>query len=181
MFALLKLFVDLCRFRAAPQDLPYSHFLMVLCIVCYFAVGFAISLSEQSLGLAVVTAGADTGLMIGLAFLGLWIRDTIPRAVQTITALAGTGTLFELVGWPLVTFLQQLEEGEASILSLLLLGLVIWNISVIGNILRHALNIPMWVGTGVALLYIYTSLRVMSVVFGLASQIRTMPPQRTSS
>lgn len=165
MFALLKMFIDLCRLRAEPQNLPYSNFLMLFCIGCYFLLGFAVSIQGQGFGLAVVSAGADTGLIIGLAYLGLWIRDSIPRAVQTITALTGTGALFELLGWPLVTFLQQLEKGETSNLSLLLLALVIWNITVIGNILRHSLEVPMWVGTGIALLYIYTSLRVMAALY----------------
>ncbi len=165
MLALLRVFIDLCRFRSAPQELPYSQFLVGICVGCYFMVGFAISLSEQAFGQAIIIATADTGLMVGLAYLGLWVRDSIPRATQTITALAGTGTLFELVGWPLVTFLQTLEEGEASSISLLLLGLVIWNIAVIGNILRHAMDLPMWIGTSIALLYIYTSLRVMSVLY----------------
>lgn len=165
MSSLLRIFFDLCRFRSAPQDLPYSKFLMALCVACYFLVGFAIALAEQPLGQSIITASADAGLMVGLAYLGLWVRDFMPRVTQTITALAGTGTLFELIGWPLVTFLQTLEEGETSSLSLLLLGLVIWNIAVIGNILKHALEIPMWIGTGIALLYIYTSIRVMSVLY----------------
>jgi len=165
MFALLKMFIDLCRLQAKPQDLPFSQFLMLFCIGCYFLLGFAVSIQEQKFGLAILSAGADTGLMVGLAFLGLWVRDSLPRAVQTITALTGTGALFELVGWPLVTFLQQLNEGETSNLSLVLLALVIWNITVIGNILRHSLEVPMWVGTGIALLYIYTSLRVMAVLY----------------
>ena len=165
MFALLKMFVDLCRLQAKPQELPHSQFLMLFCIGCYFLLGFAVSIQEQGFGLSVLSAGADSGLMVGLAYLGLWVRDSIPRAVQTITALTGTGALFELVGWPLVTFLQQLNEGETSNLSLVLLALVIWNITVIGSILRHALEVPMWVGTGIALLYIYTSLRVMAVLY----------------
>lgn len=165
MLSLLIMFVDLCRFRAAPQDLPYSQFLMALCLGCYFMVGLAISLDEQVFGQAIIIAAADTGLMVGLAYLGLWVRDSIPRSTQTVTALAGTGTLFQLVGWPLVTFLQTLEEGETSTLSLVLLGIVIWNIAVIGNILRHALDLPMWIGTGIALLYVYTQLRVMSVLY----------------
>ena len=165
MFALLKMFVDLCRLQAKPQELPHSQFLMLFCIGCYFLLGFAVSIQEQEFGLSILSAGADTGLMIGLAYLGLWVRGSIPRAVQTITALTGTGALFELVGWPLISFLQQLNEGETSNLSLVLLALVIWNITVIGNILRHALEVPMWVGTGIALLYIYTSLRVMAVLY----------------
>lgn len=164
MLALLKLYRDLCLLRAAPQDLPFSRFLMLLSIVCYALVGLGVSLLDQDLGLSLVSAGVDAALMIGLAYLGLWIRDRIPRAVQTITALTGTGAFFGLLGWPLIASLQQVADDTPSSLSLLLLGLIVWNMVVIGHILRHALDIPLWVGTGVALMYIYTSIRVMSVL-----------------
>jgi hypothetical protein len=164
MLALLKLYRDICLLRAAPQDLPFSHFLMLLCILCYALVGLGVSLLDQGLGLSLLSAGVDTALMIGLAYLGLWIRDRGARAVQTITALTGTGAFFGLLGWPLIASLQQVADNTPSSLSLLLLALIVWNITVIGHILRHALDIPLWVGTGVALLYIYTSIRVMSVL-----------------
>jgi hypothetical protein len=165
MFALLTMFADLCRMRVKPEHLPHSQFLMLFCIGCYFFLGLATSILEQGFGLAVLAAGADTGLMVGLTYIGLLMRDSAARAVQTITALTGTGALFELVGWPMVIFLQQLEEGESSSLSLVLFALVIWNIMVIGNILRYALNVPMWVGTSIALLYIYITLRVVAVLY----------------
>ena len=169
MFALLTMFVDLCRMRAKPQDLPHSQFLMLFCIGCYFLLGLATSILEQGFGLAILAAGADAGLMVGLTYLGLLMRGTSARAVQTITALTGTGALFEFIGWPMIIFLQQLEEGQSSSLSLVLFALVIWNIMVIGNILRHALNVPMWVGTSIALLYIYVTLRVMAVLYATVS------------
>jgi hypothetical protein len=168
MFALLTMFVDLCRMRVKPEDLPHSHFLMLLCIGCYFLLGFATSVLEQGFGLAILAAGADTGLMVTLAYLGLQMRGFSARAVQTITALTGTGALFEFVGWPMVIFLQQLEEGQSSSLSLVLFALIIWNIMVIGHILRHALNVPMWVGTSIALIYIYITLRVINVLYAAA-------------
>ena len=168
MFALLTMFVDLCRMRAKPQHLPYSQFLMLFCIGCYFLLGFATSVLEQGFGLAILAAGADTGLMVGLTYIGLQMKGSSTRAVQTITALTGTGALFELVGWPMVIFLQQLEEGQSSSLSLVLFALVIWNVMVIGNILRHAFNVPMWVGISIALLYIYITLRVIAVLYGTA-------------
>jgi hypothetical protein len=138
---------------------------MTLCVGSYFIAGFAVAIDDQAFGQSIIIASVDTSLLVALAYLGLWARDSIPRATQTITALAGTGTLFELLGWPLVTYLQTLQEGETSGLALLLPVLVIWNIAVIGNILKHALEIPMWIGTGIALLYIYTAIRVMSVLY----------------
>lgn len=165
MPALLTMFVDLCRMQTKPQDLPHSQFLMLLCIGCYFLLGLATSILDQGFGMAFLAAGADTGLMVGLTTLGLQLRGFSSRTIQTITALMGTGALFELVGWPMVIFLQQLEEGQSSSLSLVLFALVIWNIMVIGNILRYALGVPTWVGTTIALLYIYITLRAMNILY----------------
>ena len=168
MLALLIMFVDLCRMRTRPQDLPHSQFLMLICIGCYFLLGLATAVLEKGFGLAILAAGADTVLLVSLAYFGLHMRGYSARAIQTITALTGTGALFELVGWPMVIFLQQLEEGQSSSLSLVLFALVIWNIMVIGNILRYALDVPMWVGVSIALLYIYVTLRVMAVLYATA-------------
>lgn len=161
MNALLNVFIDLCRLKAAPQDLPYSQFLMALTIAAYLLLGLGISSMEQSLGLALLSAGVDTGLMIGLAYLGLWIKSAKERLVQTTTALCGTGAIFEFISWPLVGLLQQASDDSPNSLGLLLILFFVWIIAVIGNILRHALEMPLWLGIGISLLYVYTSLRVM--------------------
>jgi hypothetical protein len=161
MNALVFLIINIMRLKAAPQDLPCSRFLMMLCIGSYLLMGLVISLLDQPFGLALLSAGIDTVLLIGLAYLALWIRNYKDRTIQTVTAFAATGTLFEFIGWPLVAYLQQTSADNPSSLSLLLLLLIVWNISVIGHILRHAVDVPMWIGTGIALLYIYTSIRVM--------------------
>ena len=161
MNALLTLLIDIMRLRAAPQDIPFSRFLMLLSIGSYLLMGLVISLLDQDAGLALLSAGIDTVMLIGLAYLALWIRNYQARAVQTITAFAATGTLFEIMGLPLVAYLQTTSADDPSSLSFLLLALIIWNITVIGHILRHAVEVPMWIGTSIALLYIYTSIRVM--------------------
>lgn len=164
MKALFMIFIDLCRLRGGPQDLPHSPFLLLVSIASYALVGLGVSLLDQSPGLAMLSVLVDTGLLLSLAWLGLWVRNHPARLVQTLTALTGTGTLFGLLGWPLIAWLQQIGENTPSSLALLLLALVIWNIAVIGNILRHALDLPIWLGSGVALLYVYTSIRVMSAL-----------------
>lgn len=161
MKALLTLLINIMRLKAAPQNLPCSRFLMLFCIGSYLLMGLVISLLDQSFGLALLSAGVDTVLLIGLAYLALWVRGYQGRAIQTIIAFTSTGTLFELMGWPLVAYLQQTSADNPSNLSLLLLVLIVWNITVIGHILRHAVDVSIWIGTGIALLYIYTSIRVM--------------------
>ncbi|NOX92368.1 MAG: hypothetical protein GXP18_07960 [Gammaproteobacteria bacterium] len=161
MNALVIQIFNIMRLRAAPQDLPHSRFLMLLCISSYLLMGLVIASLDQTFGLALLSAGVDTVLLVGLAWLALWVRGYQNRIIQTVTAFAATGTLFELTGWPLVAYLHQVSTDDPSSLSILLLALIIWNISVIGHILRHAVDVPMWIGTGIALLYIYTSIRVM--------------------
>jgi hypothetical protein len=161
MTALFTLIFNIMRLKAAPQDLPSSYFLMLFCSAAYLLLGLFIALLDQTFGLALLSAGVDTVLLIALAGLALWVRSYQGRTIQTITALTATGTLFELMGWPLVAYLQTTSATDPSQLSLLLLLLIVWNIAVIGHILRHAVDVSIWIGTGIALMYIYTSIRVM--------------------
>ena len=165
MTALLKLFIDLCRLRTAPQEVPHSQLLLLLTAASYFLVALGVSLLDQSLGLALISAAVDTALLAALAYISLWITGHHERLRQTLIALLGTGTLFGLLGWPVIAMLQQVPEGQTSNLGLVLLGLIIWNIVVIGHILRHALDMAMWIASGIALFYIYTSIRVMSALY----------------
>lgn len=172
MNALALIFINLCRLRAGPQDLPYSPLLLGLSILGYALVGLGVALLDQALNWALISTGVDTLLLLGLAWLGLWVRERLPRAVQTMTALTGTGMLFGLMGWPVIGWLQRMGDNPSSLLALILFLLIIWNIAVIGNILRHALDLPLWLGAGVALLYVYTTLRVMSILH-LPAQVPT--------
>jgi len=161
MNALIILILNIMRLRAAPQDLPHSRFLMLLFVGSYLLMGIIISLLDQTLGLSLLSAGIDTAMLVGLAYLALWIRGYQGRTVQTVTALVATGTLFEIISYPLVAYLQQTSVDNPSNLSILLLLLIIWNIAVIGHILRHAIDVALWLGIGISLLYVYTSMRVM--------------------
>ena len=71
MNALLTLLIDIMRLRAAPQDIPFSRFLMLLSIGTYLLMGLVISLLDQDAGLALLSAGIDTVMLIGLAYLAL--------------------------------------------------------------------------------------------------------------
>lgn len=165
MPTLIKLFFDICLLRANPEDLPYSKVLQNLSILGYALVGLVISIMGQSFGNAALAAVVDTGLLVGLAYASLWIRSFLRRSTQTITALAGTGVIFSIVSFPIMVWLQGITNDQPSTVSLLLLILITWNVAVIGHILKSALSIPFWAGIGIAIMYVYTSLRVMSILF----------------
>lgn len=165
MLKLLMFFADLCRLRSAPQELPFSRALMLTTSLLYAVVGFAMSALEQDFSHSLLATAVDVALLAALAYVSLWITGHTERFTQTFTALTGIGVLFNIIGFPIIALLQQVPEGESSNLSLVLLILIVWNIVVIGHILRHALEMAMWLACGIALLYIYTSIRVMSALY----------------
>ena len=115
MFKLITLFIDLCRFRANPQDLPSSHVLKYVTIMTYTGVGLVIALLNQSMTQAVISVIVDLAMLLGLAYAGLWVRDFKGRTTQTITALTGTGTIIGLVQLPLMVWLQSIETDTVNL------------------------------------------------------------------
>ncbi len=165
MFSLLSVFIEICRFRAGPQDIPYSRLLLVLTIAAYFLIGLATSPLEQAIP-KTISSMADTTMLMGFTLAGLWVRNLPRRGTQTLTALAGTGVVFGLVSLILFLAFPGLRISEPSIFSsILILALVIWNIAVMGHILKSSLEMPLWAGIGIAVLYVYTSLRVTGAIY----------------
>ena len=146
MLAIVKYFVDICLFRANAEDAPASQFLMVFTLGVYALLSLIILTVDYALGKAILTVIVGIAMLVGLALAGLWIRSFMDRARQTITALAGTGIVFDFINLPLV-LLSSHFPAEELVLPLFLLYLtLIWNITVISHILKSALSIPFWAG-----------------------------------
>lgn len=170
MLRTLKLFVHMCLLRANPQDLPHSVALAALTLLVYTTLSYVLALSSTKPGTALLAALVDTGMLVGLAYAGLWVLDLKPRMTKLVTALAGSGAVWQLVALPVMGLLAS-ASGEipnntlAGLSYLLLLALVFWAIAIVGHILRHALNLKFYFALGIAVLYVYTSMRVGSALF----------------
>lgn len=169
MHKLLLRFLDICRFRAGPQDLPASKFLMALMLIAYGFLALLLTLGEKEIGTAIQMAIADTLLLAALAFVVLWVRDFTARYVQLLTAMAGCLALLSLVLWPIL-LLQQLgvEAGGGFYLivsSIFLWIWLIWDAGVIAHIFRHALDTSIWMGLILSFFYLFLSYRLMRTLF----------------
>ena len=149
--ALLNYFVDLCLLRTAPQDLPASALLLRMSVALYVVIGVVMIVNSD---ITVVTAFAvnlfEVLLMLTTLFLGLRLYGRSSRFQQTATALMGSGVLLGLLTLPLIGGSHQAQSTEAALLMLVLL---IWNLVVIGHILRHAFDI--WFGWAVLIAGLY--------------------------
>ena len=167
MDKLLLMFFDVCRLRAAPQDLPTSRSLLVSSLAVYAALALMLSWVQMTPGKALIAAAFDTLLMALLSYVLLWARLMPQRWPQTCTALAGSGSILQVVALPITLWQKQFgpEDSMALIPMLLLLVLLFWNLVVVGHILRHALSTNLGVGAVLATIYMYVSLSVMKVLF----------------
>ena len=164
MAALLRFFVQLAMLRRGPQDLPPSSALLVLLALLSVAVGT--NNGAELFGGVRPAFGAnllDLLLSLVLVFALLQIKGRLARWLQTMTAILGLGVLAGLV----ILLLRPLAEaiGVAQLATLVDLILAIWLHVALGNVLRHALDIPLLAGVIIMLSYTVIAINVIARVF----------------
>lgn len=167
MKALINYLVDLCLLRATPQDLPASNVLLVLFAAINVLVGVAmVADARPALSAALFESAFSVVLMLGILYLGLKVMKKPNRFVQTGSALMGAELVLSLLTLPLISWSRQGASSEAG---LLLLVLLTWSLVVLGHILRHAFDIKMGMGIGIALLYTLVSWNLLFMIFPTAA------------
>ena len=165
MAALIHYFWRLCRLQAVPQDLPPSRGLLATSLLLYLAVGWLLEyitgdFAEDSA--ALITAAGGTAVMVVLINLLLAVAQKPERAVQTLTALAGSQVVIGLVAWLLHLLLGDVAQGRLILPQLMLL---LWSIAVIAHILRHALSTSLGWGMVAAMGYLLMSLLLLAPLY----------------
>lgn len=155
---------------SGPQDYPYSRLLMRLCLLVYFATGLPGLLMSMELDRSLLAMGVDILVLLGFVYLCLHAFDKLPRFVQTITALASTGAVLQLVALPFVPDAISAEkiqsatpEAQMSI-ALLMLMIVIWNLAVCTHIFRQSFGIRLPSAMLLTVSYLMINLFVKTLV-----------------
>lgn len=163
LLQLLKLVVDICLLRAGPQDLPASSTLPVLAALGYFLSSLLLFLVDARLPSALSAAGADTALLCGFTWGILQVRHYPERFKQTLSALAGTGTLLGLCALPLMEVIVRAQAQGADAGGALFgwLAMLLWSFAVFGHIVRHALSVPLSFGIGLGVLFAVISVAII--------------------
>ncbi len=169
MLEIIRAFVDICLFRRGPQDLPASSFLLYLTLGAYAGSNFLLALGTYTPVTAVMASLTDAALLAALTLSLLYLHGRGARVLQTLAALAGTGTVLAVLALPPIYWLPvHTAPGELSLPSLAVLVLVVWSLAIIGHIIRHALGTRLIVGLMVAMMFYWVAASVQGALFPLA-------------
>jgi len=156
-----------CLLRRAPQDDPYSPVVLAAALLAYALVDVIQARTASGWPVSLGMSIADTVIVIVFTWLVLLISGQSARLVQTLTALAGTGTLLGVLGMPLMLQASRAEHsgepGAALVMGWLVL--LIWNITVQAHIFRHALSSRYGIGLLVAGLHTVLAIVALNYFF----------------
>lgn len=164
MRALLRFFVDLALLRRGPQDLPASVALLVVLAVLNLLIG---TINGVALFGGVQAAfGAnliDLVLTLVMVLALVQLRGHAARWQQTVTAFLGLGAL----AGGIMLFVRSPAQalGITELAVLIDLVLAVWLHVALGNVLRHALEIPLMAGVIIVLSYTLLAFNLIARIF----------------
>lgn len=165
--AVVRPFFGICTLRTRPQDLPAAQALFIPAAAIYAISNAVLAATWMKPAGAMLSGALETVLMLLILHILLAVRRVPGRWIQTGSAISGTGVLFNLFGLPL--FLLMTRAGASGpwplAAYLAVLGLLAWNVAVLGHILRHALSIPMLAGVLLAIGYLWGVSAALSAFF----------------
>ena len=163
---LFKTFLNMCVFRYKPQDLPQSYDLLMLCLLIYTFINVLLAMTTTPFAQALQISVLDTVIITIITIFILKINRHYERWIKTLMALAGTGCIIGLFTLPLFAgaFLLEVSELIQSLILMIYLALLIWNIVIMGHILRHAMETSLGVGIVFAMIYLVITSTLISFV-----------------
>ena len=169
MGALIQPFVRICLLRMGPQDLPASATLLGLVLFAHTVMGVAVAAVSLRFNQALAAGIVDTALLCGLTSALLMLYTLRERIVQTLTALAGAGTIIGFLAYPVNLWLYDAHQADrqSPALALLLFAVIGWSFAVSAHVLRHALSAPFYLGLLVWVAFYWISINILGSLFPL--------------
>lgn len=169
--AIINPFVQICLLRQGPQDLPTSGILLAIALTAHTVVSILLSSISLNALNAIFWGVLNTVLLVVLTVTILYVQRRFARVIQTVTALAGTETVFAVIALPILGPLYGADKaaGEGVFAALLVIILTLWSVVVVGHILRHALSTPYFFGLVLALVFYFISDSVFKALFSVGA------------
>lgn len=165
---LLRRLWDICLLRRGPQDLPASGSVLLFTLLLEYLLSVilhSIVLPDvPALRLASILLVLNVGVIVTIALL-LILFQYRNRILQSLTALAGTSLIFNIVIFPFA-LLASLEPGRPTLGGSLVLMIQIWSLVVSGHIFTQAMSINRFLGVTIAFCFLVAADYLFRVMLG---------------
>ena len=172
MLHLFKIFWDICRLRAGPQDVPAGRNLLIAVV---FAAVIIDSFSTSILiprfeGMEVLQIVAVYNIiLLSAIYLLLWLVGYSSRAVQTLTAFSASGFLISLVLLPGLIVMNS-AAAEAKSFAFYIIADTIWRLTVNSYIFRHAFSVNLLLAMILSFSYFIFGLFIADILIPTQNQ-----------
>jgi hypothetical protein len=143
MQSVIYTFLDLCRLRRGPQDLPASQSLFIGSGLLLVVVAIISDQMHGDFAGRLLFAVAQVGILSVIVWVILSLQGKAERVPQTLTAFYGTGIIIQLLIWPFRLWIVSLGDAaqEQGLLPLLaIVTLAVWSFIIMIHIYRNALD-----------------------------------------
>ncbi|MDT8452437.1 MAG: hypothetical protein RQ936_06810 [Gammaproteobacteria bacterium] len=159
--------LQLLLLKAVPQDLPCSSRLLLRIIFLYVGSGIVVMGSVAEPALALGRVVLSLAVISVFSYVLLSALNMKARYLQTVTALIGTGIIFNLMAWPVLSFgdIEQASAVAVQLLSLAVIALISWEVLVTAHIFRNALDTKMTQAVLLSMALFLVTLTLSQLVF----------------
>lgn len=158
--------------RKGPQHLPALEFLVYVAALLHVAVSLVqAGMTSQGLYVAGVSEFLYFVTLYALVWALLRFTGHSARLNATLSALIGSGAIISAVALPVLLWVRApaTPEDIGSAQLLLIVAVSVWNIAVMGNVLRMASGLSRLAAAAIAVAYSLTYIKLFLAVFTLPS------------
>ena len=157
---LLQQFVWIALLRARPQDVPAGQSAMLVALSLNVVSYVLAVASSRSVADSVVLAFTDLAISALCLYFAVAVINKAPRFQQALTALAGGTAILNCAAVP-VLWLSAASVSPS--LGLLDVAIIVWGLAIIAHVLRHTLEVSVWISIALAFGFYVVVLNLMAV------------------
>ena len=137
----IKHYQLMCVLLSSPDRLPHNPYVVLLTGFTYYLVGLFLVDAERSYALVCAQITLDL-LMLGLIiYVGLSLRKSMSRFLQSFSALLGTNVIITAVTIPAYRFVASGDSANDSLLIYITFAILVWNLAVLSLIFKRSFDI----------------------------------------
>jgi len=167
MAEILNRYLKICLLANGPQDLPHSRLLFQLMVLVYFITGCLSMWPVVDFSDSFAVMLVDLTILLLFSLICLIAFNKRPRFLQTVSALTGVGSLFQMLAWPLLLYVNEAKQSDnvPAEASFLLLVIISWNLAVYAHIFRQAFDVRTLTAFVITLVYVIINIKIRGFLF----------------